>query len=263
MSARVIEQLLANGHLEVQPTFFEVTTAAAFEIFRRRQVDVAVVEVGLGGRLDATNVITPLVIGDHLHRSGPPAVPRVHDRGDRVREGRHREARRAADCRPGQRRRPDGSSRRRRPRAAQQPFAAAEGVALERLGAATHSPAHAGARLRRPRAGPRRRPPGGQRPRGGPRAGAARGPRPPRRAGGRRARPLGCRVAGPARLATPAGRPRAASGRRTQRGRRARPGGVPRDRRRGPSANRVRGDARQGRGGDAAGARAAREPRSC
>jgi dihydrofolate synthase/folylpolyglutamate synthase len=58
---RVIEHLLAAGHLEAQPTFFEVTTAAAFEIFRRRQVDIAVVEVGLGGRLDATNVITPLV----------------------------------------------------------------------------------------------------------------------------------------------------------------------------------------------------------
>ncbi len=57
----VIEGLLANGGLEAQPTFFEVTTAAAFELFRQREVEVAVVEVGLGGRLDATNIITPAV----------------------------------------------------------------------------------------------------------------------------------------------------------------------------------------------------------
>lgn len=43
------------------PTFFEFTTAAAFEHFRRSAVQVAVVEVGLGGRLDATNVGLPLV----------------------------------------------------------------------------------------------------------------------------------------------------------------------------------------------------------
>jgi len=42
-----------------RPTFFEVSTAIAFEIFRRASVDVAVVEVGLGGRFDATNVLTP------------------------------------------------------------------------------------------------------------------------------------------------------------------------------------------------------------
>jgi dihydrofolate synthase/folylpolyglutamate synthase len=42
-------------------TTFELTTALAFEHFARAQVDVAVIEVGLGGRLDATNVVTPLV----------------------------------------------------------------------------------------------------------------------------------------------------------------------------------------------------------
>jgi dihydrofolate synthase/folylpolyglutamate synthase len=47
--------------LAVMPTFFEVSTAVAFEIFRRERVDVAVVEVGLGGRFDATNVLTPKV----------------------------------------------------------------------------------------------------------------------------------------------------------------------------------------------------------
>ena len=57
---RAIEELRATGALQVQPTFFEVTTAVAFELFRRARVDTAVVEVGLGGRLDATNVITPV-----------------------------------------------------------------------------------------------------------------------------------------------------------------------------------------------------------
>jgi len=54
-----IDALRAAGTLDVQPTFFEVTTAIAFELFRRAGVDVAVIEVGLGGRLDATNVVTP------------------------------------------------------------------------------------------------------------------------------------------------------------------------------------------------------------
>ena len=56
---RHVEALRATGVLDVQPTFFEVTTAIAFELFRRAGVDVAVIEVGLGGRLDATNVVTP------------------------------------------------------------------------------------------------------------------------------------------------------------------------------------------------------------
>jgi dihydrofolate synthase/folylpolyglutamate synthase len=45
---------------EVQPSFFEMCVALAFDYFAAEQVDVAVVEVGLGGRLDSTNIITPL-----------------------------------------------------------------------------------------------------------------------------------------------------------------------------------------------------------
>ncbi len=45
----------------VKPSFFETTVAMAFDYFARQQVDVAVIEVGLGGRLDSTNVITPVV----------------------------------------------------------------------------------------------------------------------------------------------------------------------------------------------------------
>jgi dihydrofolate synthase/folylpolyglutamate synthase len=55
----LIDRLRVEGRLRAAPTFFEVATAAAFEVFRRRQVDVAVLEVGLGGRLDATTVATP------------------------------------------------------------------------------------------------------------------------------------------------------------------------------------------------------------
>ena len=62
---------------EPGPTYFEVLTAAAFCHFVRRKVDVAVLEVGLGGRLDSTNVCTPLVAVitsisfDHVKQLGP------------------------------------------------------------------------------------------------------------------------------------------------------------------------------------------------
>ncbi len=45
---------------EIQPSFFELTVAMAFDYFSKQQVDVAVIEVGLGGRFDSTNVVTPL-----------------------------------------------------------------------------------------------------------------------------------------------------------------------------------------------------------
>ena len=44
---------------ETQPSFFELTVAMAFSYFREQEVDLAIVEVGLGGRLDSTNIITP------------------------------------------------------------------------------------------------------------------------------------------------------------------------------------------------------------
>ena len=62
---------------EFGPTYFEILTAAAFCHFVRRKVDVAVLEVGLGGRLDSTNVCTPLVAliasisFDHVKQLGP------------------------------------------------------------------------------------------------------------------------------------------------------------------------------------------------
>ncbi len=56
-----VDRARAEGALDVEPTFFEVTTAMAFELFRRSRVEFGVIEVGLGGRLDATNVISPAV----------------------------------------------------------------------------------------------------------------------------------------------------------------------------------------------------------
>jgi dihydrofolate synthase/folylpolyglutamate synthase len=55
-----VESLTRRGVFDVPPTFFECATAAAFELFRRRRAEIAVLEVGLGGRLDATNIVTPI-----------------------------------------------------------------------------------------------------------------------------------------------------------------------------------------------------------
>jgi dihydrofolate synthase/folylpolyglutamate synthase len=59
--ARLTEQLRGLCQPDLSPTFFECTTAMAFKQFADAKVDIAVMEVGLGGRFDATNVVTPLV----------------------------------------------------------------------------------------------------------------------------------------------------------------------------------------------------------
>jgi dihydrofolate synthase/folylpolyglutamate synthase len=56
-----IESLMAAGKLSAHPTYFECLTAMAFLAFAERRVDFAVYEVGLGGRLDATNIVNPEV----------------------------------------------------------------------------------------------------------------------------------------------------------------------------------------------------------
>jgi dihydrofolate synthase / folylpolyglutamate synthase len=61
---------------EIEPSFFEITVAMAFDYFAKEQVDIAVIETGLGGRLDSTNIITPELciitnIGmDHMNMLG-------------------------------------------------------------------------------------------------------------------------------------------------------------------------------------------------
>jgi len=54
-------QKLRNLPEEIKPSFFEFTTVMAFEYFYKKNVDFAIIEVGLGGRLDSTNIIKPLV----------------------------------------------------------------------------------------------------------------------------------------------------------------------------------------------------------
>ena len=55
-----VDRLLADGRLQHPPTFFEATTAIALSWFRRAGVDLALLEVGLGGRFDATNIVMPV-----------------------------------------------------------------------------------------------------------------------------------------------------------------------------------------------------------
>src|SRR6202044_646726 len=58
---RVGEKLVENKDLPWHPSFFEMMTAIAFAYFARERVEIAVLEVGMGGRLDATNVVEPRV----------------------------------------------------------------------------------------------------------------------------------------------------------------------------------------------------------
>ncbi len=57
----ITEELLAAGKLRAHPTYFECVTAMAFEYFAQQRVEFGVFEVGLGGRLDSTNILTPVV----------------------------------------------------------------------------------------------------------------------------------------------------------------------------------------------------------
>ena len=76
------------------PTYFEALTVAAFELFRRSRAAVAVVEVGIGGRLDATNVLEPDVsvvtnVGaDHLDVLGPTLEDVAREKAGIFRNGR-------------------------------------------------------------------------------------------------------------------------------------------------------------------------------
>lgn len=56
-----VERWQGMDHGSLQPSFFELTSTLAFEYFAKEKVDVAVIETGLGGRLDSTNIITPVL----------------------------------------------------------------------------------------------------------------------------------------------------------------------------------------------------------
>lgn len=88
-----VDRLLADGILPHSPTFFEVSTAAAFVVFAEARVDVAVVEVGLGGRFDATNVITPVagaitsIDFDHERHLGSTLAAIAHEKAGIAKAG--------------------------------------------------------------------------------------------------------------------------------------------------------------------------------
>lgn len=88
-----VEGLGRDGVPQLQPTFFEVTTAVAFELFRRAGVQVAVLEVGLGGRLDSTNVVSPLVTAitsvalDHERYLGSTLAEVAGEKGGIIKPG--------------------------------------------------------------------------------------------------------------------------------------------------------------------------------
>jgi dihydrofolate synthase/folylpolyglutamate synthase len=56
---RAAEELIERGTIDLHPTYFETVTAMGFVLFEQKNTEMGVLEVGLGGRLDATNVVTP------------------------------------------------------------------------------------------------------------------------------------------------------------------------------------------------------------
>jgi len=89
-----IQKALAAGALSAHPSFFEVLTATSFLAFREGAVDIAVLEVGLGGRLDATNVVDAAasvivtVDLDHTDRLGSSLQEIAREKAGIVRQGR-------------------------------------------------------------------------------------------------------------------------------------------------------------------------------
>lgn len=83
-----------EGWKGIQPSFFEITVAMAFDHFRRESVDIVVLEVGMGGRLDSTNVVTPDVsvitnIGlDHTQFLGDTIARIAAEKGGIIKTGR-------------------------------------------------------------------------------------------------------------------------------------------------------------------------------
>lgn len=77
----------------IQPSFFEMTVAMAFDHFAREKVDIAIIETGMGGRLDSTNIITPVVSlitnisMDHAEFLGDTEVLIAREKGGIIKEG--------------------------------------------------------------------------------------------------------------------------------------------------------------------------------
>lgn len=89
----LIEELRTAFSPEEPPTFFEATTAMALVYFARENTDLSIMEVGMGGRLDATNVITPLISGitnismEHQYFLGDHLLDIAKEKGGIIKEG--------------------------------------------------------------------------------------------------------------------------------------------------------------------------------
>src|SRR5256714_7637266 len=88
---RFVEQIKPKIK-EIEPSFFEITVAMAFEYFAEQEIDIAIIEVGLGGRLDSTNIITPELsiitnIGwDHMNILGNSLEEIAFEKGGIIKE---------------------------------------------------------------------------------------------------------------------------------------------------------------------------------
>jgi dihydrofolate synthase/folylpolyglutamate synthase len=102
---RSAQQLLHSAKLPWHPSFFEMLTVMAFEYFARVGIDIAILEVGMGGRLDATNVVDPLLavitdisldhqkyLGDTIGEIAREKVGIIHENGIVVTLPQHPEA---------------------------------------------------------------------------------------------------------------------------------------------------------------------------
>ncbi len=90
---RTAERLVEEGELPWHPSFFEMLTAIAFEYFAQNKVEIAVLEVGMGGRLDATNVVEPKlsvitdVSLDHQKYLGDTVTEIAREKAGIIRQG--------------------------------------------------------------------------------------------------------------------------------------------------------------------------------
>src|ERR1039458_9539407 len=93
VAGRTAERLVGEGDLPWHPSFFEMLTAMAFEYFARSRPDMVVLEVGMGGRLDATNVVEPRlsiitdISLDHQKYLGETVAEIAHEKVGIIRPG--------------------------------------------------------------------------------------------------------------------------------------------------------------------------------
>lgn len=88
------ERLIADGSIDMHPSYFETITAMAYLLFRSKRVDTVVLETGMGGRLDATNVVDPVlsvitpIDFDHERYLGDTIPKIAHEKAGIIKPGR-------------------------------------------------------------------------------------------------------------------------------------------------------------------------------